>query len=608
MYETFFALERRPFSAAPLLDFYFPAHAIEAARRTLTGCVERAAGPGVIFGPPGTGKTLLCHILAEQFRASARVAMVSSTHLATRRALLQVILFEIGLPYREMDDSELRLSIVDHLTSDVKNTHGMVLLVDEAHSLPWKLLEEIRMLSNLVVESKMRVHIVLAGNSVLEERLASPRFGALNQRLVARCYLGPLNREETLGYVQSQIASAGGNAMDIFAEDALQSIYQISGGIPRLVNQVCEHALILASAGGHSTLNAAGIEEAWADLQQLPLPPAGVMGHSGARATMIEFGSLDDAATNSSASPSHDEPRHAAESLLPPDAEGRLAEIEQHVTRVGQEMAGTLTRQEPEASFGPAASQPNAGSTTYQLAAAYDPFSEPFEMEELIAVDPFHKAPNELNPPRSRRPDRAGKPDFPFDEQAGTAAIDRARCVTSDDTNYPNDAQPATVRQQFVHGKRQPQQVEPITPKQSPPVRRTTEPLEVNHEHDPLARSLPGRAIKDPPMDSFSSMYQLEVHAGQAVQTGQTYQQELDNTPFPLRQCRSADRVESARDAHAARAAEPPSAASRGPTSRPDANTGLTGHAGDTSASTEELQSPPPPSEYQRLFSGLRQR
>jgi type II secretory pathway predicted ATPase ExeA len=608
MYETYFALERRPFSAAPLLDFYFPAHAIDAARRTLTSCIERGSGPGVIFGPAGTGKTFLSHLLAEQYRSSARVAMVTSTHLATRRALLQVILFEIGLPYRDMDDSELRLSIIDHLRSDANNTHGMVLLVDEAHSLPWKLLEEIRMLSNLVVESKMRVHVVLAGNSVLEERLASPRLSALNQRLVARCYLGPLNREETLGYVQSQIASAGGNAIDIFAEDALQSIYQISGGIPRLINQICEHALILASAGGRWKLNAAGIEEAWADLQQLPLPPPGTMGDAGDPATMIEFGNLDDAAPVSSAATTHREPHHAAESPLKPDAERRLAEIEQHVTRVGQEMAATNTHQDRVAPYGPAAAPQHTTAAACQLARAYDPFSEPYEMEELIVVDRFHKTPYEHDPADTRRPNQAREPDCLFDEQAGDATIHRARLFASDDPNVPNDSQPATLRQPPGGGQRQPQHVQAIPPNPSSPGQGTTEAVAVPHDNDSLARSLRGRAINAPPIDTFPTMYQLDVHVGQAVPTGQTYLQEWDDPQPPLRLGRSADHGESTPVARAADAAEPTSAASRGPTSHPDVNPVVTGDARDTSASTEALQSPPPPSEFQRLFSDLRQR
>ena len=295
MYTSCFQLERRPFMAAPQLDFYFPAPSIEAARQTLAGCIQWGAGPGLIIGPAGTGKTLLCTKLASQFRSTAEVVILSNTHLCTRRALLQLILFELGLPYRDMDEGEVRLSLIGHITSENHFPHGMVLLVDEAHSLTLKLLEEIRMLSNLVRDGQTRVHVVLAGNSILEERFTSPKLEAFNQRVAARTYLRPLNREETLGYIQSQIASAGGNALDLFAPDACPAIHQATGGVPRLINQVCDRALIMSAANGTFRLEAATIEAAWADLQQLPLPvPAQATTPSAVPTDIVEFGSLQD--------------------------------------------------------------------------------------------------------------------------------------------------------------------------------------------------------------------------------------------------------------------------------------------------------------------------
>src|SRR5258708_400356 len=100
MYESFFQLNERPFSAAPRLDRYFPARAIEAARQTLTRCIERAEGAALLVGPSGSGKSLLCQLLADQFQSSFAVALLANGRLSSRRALLQAILFELGLPYR----------------------------------------------------------------------------------------------------------------------------------------------------------------------------------------------------------------------------------------------------------------------------------------------------------------------------------------------------------------------------------------------------------------------------------------------------------------------------------------------------------------------------
>ena len=143
-------------SLLPWPSATFPPASIEHARDTVTRCVERAEGPAVILGPAGTGKSTLCHVIAQQMRERFRVAMLASARLCTRRALLQNILFELKLPYRDRDEGELRLSLIDALEPSDDCPHGMVLIVDEAHMLPLRLLEEIRMITNLVRQGQPR--------------------------------------------------------------------------------------------------------------------------------------------------------------------------------------------------------------------------------------------------------------------------------------------------------------------------------------------------------------------------------------------------------------------------------------------------------------------
>jgi len=303
MYEPFFQLTERPFASAPRTARYFPGALIEDARKRLTQCIERSQGPGLLVGPAGTGKSLLCHVVADHFQQRLAIAHLSHTRLGSRRVLLQAILYELGMPYRGLDEGELRLSLIDRLSADDAPRDGMLLLVDEAQMLPLALLEEIRLISNLVRGGEPRVHVALVGNSVLDERFASPRMDSFNQRIAARCYLGPFDREETCRYVRAQIAASGGDADGIFSEDALQAIHSATDGVPRLINQVCDHALLLASAGGVRRIPAAGIDEAWADLQQLPVPCGAMQRGSAVEdASVIEFGSLseDDQAVRSS--------------------------------------------------------------------------------------------------------------------------------------------------------------------------------------------------------------------------------------------------------------------------------------------------------------------
>lgn len=272
MYEPFFELKQRPFLSGPVAARYFPATVIEHARQSLMRCVQRAQGTGLIVGPTGTGKSLLCNVLAQQFRASHRTVLLAGAKLCTRKALFQSILFSLGLPYREMSEGELRLALTSRLEPNVDATAGLLLIVDEADTLPVRLLEELRMLTNLVRDGAPRVHLILAGAPALEERFASPKFESFNQRIAARCHLQPLDREETARYVAWQIATTGGRPEFVFDWSAAGAIYETTGGIPRLINQVCDYALHAAAVAGERPLMARHLTAAWAELQKTPSP------------------------------------------------------------------------------------------------------------------------------------------------------------------------------------------------------------------------------------------------------------------------------------------------------------------------------------------------
>ncbi len=344
----------------------------------------------MLTGPAGTGKSLLCQVLAEQFRRSLQVALLASGQLCTRRALLQAILFELGLPFRGMEEGDLRLSLVDHLSPRGKlsiagsqgpatptaDTTALLLIVDEAHTLPLRLLEELRLITNLVRNGQPRVRLVLVGAPQLEERFASPKLESFNQRVAARCYLEVLDRQQTIEYIRHQIEQCGGQADAIFTADALEAIAQATDGIPRLINQVCDHVLLLAYAGGERQIPAAGIEEAWADLQQLPAPAS-----SGAEAGsldaedkgVVEFGSLDDELVDDL--PAAVPFRAAGETSAAPKS-GEPGPLE-NLQRISAQMA----------ELGDNSFQPVGGfKTEVELAfpAVANPFHDTFEHEEVV--------------------------------------------------------------------------------------------------------------------------------------------------------------------------------------------------------------------------------
>jgi hypothetical protein len=158
--------------------------------------------------------------------------------------------------------------------------------------LHWKLLDELRLITNFTRNHQPRVKLALFGNMRLEETLASPHLESFNQRLAARCYLQPMSRSETTNYVSHQLHECGVDPATVITQDALNSVFAASEGIPRLVNQLMDHAIWLATNAAQSPISAALINEAWSDLQQLPTPWTSgksdqVLAHSS-----IEFGNL----------------------------------------------------------------------------------------------------------------------------------------------------------------------------------------------------------------------------------------------------------------------------------------------------------------------------
>jgi len=246
----------------------------------------------MVVGPSGTGKTLLGLLLAAELGMQMRVVALPGGRFASPRALYQALLYELGKAYRGLDESEARLAFNDYLLRDEDCSAGVLVLVDDAQCVGLRLLDELRSLTNLGRAGTPLVRLVLIGNRLLEDHLSHPRLESLAQRITARCYLETMPRRETQQYIQTRVGYAGGNGPALFPEAACAAVHRATDGVARLVNQVCDHALLLAAARGCKTIDPALVEEAWADLQQLPAPWN--EDASPAPAANIEFGTLDE--------------------------------------------------------------------------------------------------------------------------------------------------------------------------------------------------------------------------------------------------------------------------------------------------------------------------
>lgn len=294
MYESHFGFTSRPFTATPNADLFFPTPGTRQAFQAIASCVERASGAALIVGASGIGKSVFLQALGRHFKQDFSVAILESASVTSRKELLQNILFELGLPFHGMEEGELRLTLMDYLKPSDRCPNGLLLCVDEAHLMDVGLLEELRMITNLVREGQPRARLVMAGSYSIEERLADPKLESLNQRISTRAYLENMNASECRQYIEDHLQAVGKSANEIFDEEALDAVHVATHGIPRLVNQVCDHALVLAIADGKQRIHAAIINEAWSDIQRLPVEWH-VLGSQTDTTNehVIEFGELD---------------------------------------------------------------------------------------------------------------------------------------------------------------------------------------------------------------------------------------------------------------------------------------------------------------------------
>ena len=390
MYESFFGFTRHPFAATPQTYFYFSASAIESAKKTLSRCIQRCEGPVLVIGEAGTGKTLLCQLLQEQFSQEFSVCHLANSRLCSRRTLLQAILYELGLEYREMKEGELRLQLIDFICSNSKAKEGLLLLVDEAHSIPNPLLEEMRMITNLVRDGKSRVRLVLTGLPYLEERFASPKLASFSQRIAARCYLDTLTWTETAEYIRFQITRAGANIESVMDENAMRAVYAATDGVPRLINQLCDHSLVMAAANSCKPATSTTIQEAWTDLQQLPAPnfETDSLPIEKTDNSFIEFGSLDEAELNAP-----DAPKATAEPIPGQSISDRNSTLSSYIDATEEmekqnnlELTESPSKPKLKIQHGPIHNESEFVDSNE--VPTNNPFAEPFAEEEVI-IDRF---------------------------------------------------------------------------------------------------------------------------------------------------------------------------------------------------------------------------
>lgn len=237
----------------------------EAYHHMLYGIRERK-GFIQLTGEVGSGKTTLCRAVLAELGHTVRTALILNPCL-TETQLLRAILHDFGVATGRYDMLRLVETLNSFLLGRMEAGENVALLIDEAQNLSMKVMEQVRLLSNLETTRQKLIQIVLIGQPELEEKLEDPSLRQLRQRITVRSHLGPLDDGEVGAYVAHRLHMAGADGRICFEAKALHLAYRYSKGIPRLINAVCDNALLAGYVSGQCSIDGACMKRAIAQLE-----------------------------------------------------------------------------------------------------------------------------------------------------------------------------------------------------------------------------------------------------------------------------------------------------------------------------------------------------
>ncbi|HEY3203698.1 MAG TPA: AAA family ATPase [Thermoanaerobaculia bacterium] len=266
MYNDFYGFRESPFNITPDPRFlFFSDKHREAFNHVLFGIRERK-GFIQITGEVGAGKTTVCRAILSELGSSYRTALILNP-VVTSTQLMRTILMELGLEPRRQDRTT-NLEILNKFLLDrAAEGHDVVLIIDEAQDLERELLEQVRLLSNLETDQRKLLQIVLIGQPELREKLKERGLRQLRQRITVRYHLAPLDRPETERYIAHRLRVAGADGKPAFTRWAIRRIHGYARGIPRLINAVCDKALLYGYVNGTYALNGRAVRQAIRELE-----------------------------------------------------------------------------------------------------------------------------------------------------------------------------------------------------------------------------------------------------------------------------------------------------------------------------------------------------
>ncbi len=269
MYTEYFGLKEPPFSIAPDPRYLYMS---DKHREALAHLIYGIRGDGFILltGEVGTGKTTICRCLLEQLPENTDVALVLYPRLAVRE-LLATICDELRISYSRGNANNKDL--LDNINAYLLDSHARgrktVVIIEEAQNLSTELLEQVRLLTNLETNSRKLLQIIMVGQPELRDILSRQDMQQVAQRITARYHLGPLSRDEVSAYVSHRLAFAGGKE-GLFPASTVSKLFRLSGGVPRVINLLCDRALLGAYSEGKNAVAVSTVTRAWREISGAP--------------------------------------------------------------------------------------------------------------------------------------------------------------------------------------------------------------------------------------------------------------------------------------------------------------------------------------------------
>jgi general secretion pathway protein A len=305
MYLELFKLHELPFRLSPDPQFLYLSKQHARAKAYMESTIWFTDGFVVITGEIGAGKTTLIETFLRELQTDVVVAQINQTQL-NPTAFLQTVLVQFGFSPFNMKKPEVLATLNQYLMEQHNSGRKVLLIVDEAQNLSHKVLEEVRMLSGVETAKEKALRIILAGQPELNEKLNSQELIQLAQRVRLRFHLAALTKSETTAYIDHRLEVAGSQGRRIFAEDTYPTIFKYTGGVPRLINTLCDTCMMAAFGRDKDNVAMAELETAIRELQwvefasntnrmqvpamELSQPPSPVSGHSVGRILLASEG------------------------------------------------------------------------------------------------------------------------------------------------------------------------------------------------------------------------------------------------------------------------------------------------------------------------------